>query len=156
MGSLVVIDGSSVRSILSAMTSAQITAANLIRTYYETFNGGDREAMLALLVEDVAHEINQGGCEVGKGRFRAFLERMDRCYREQVVELVVFADETGTRGAAEFYIEGSYVATDEGLPPATGQRYRLRVGAFFELSGGLVKRVTNYYNLQDWLRMVAG
>jgi steroid delta-isomerase-like uncharacterized protein len=79
---------------------------------------------------------------------------MDRSYREQVVDLVVMADESGTRGSAEFFIEGEYLATDEGLPPATGQRYRLRVGAFFEIESGLVKRITNYYNLQEWLRQV--
>jgi steroid delta-isomerase-like uncharacterized protein len=79
---------------------------------------------------------------------------MDQCYREQVVDLVVFVNEDGRRGAAEFYIEGQYLSTDEGLPPATGQRYRLRVGAFFEIENGLVNRMTNYYNLQDWLHQV--
>jgi steroid delta-isomerase-like uncharacterized protein len=91
---------------------------------------------------------------VGKEAFRAFLQRMDRCYREQVVELVSFASEDGKRGAAEFVIKGEYLSTDEGLPPATGQRYRLPVGAFFEIENNVVKRITNYYNLQDWLRQV--
>ena len=136
------------------MRDPRLHSQLLIETYYETFNGGDREAFLALLAEDVAHDINQGGCEVGKAAFRAFLQRMDRCYREQVVELVSFASEDGKRGAAEFIIEGEYLSTDDGLPPATGQRYRLPVGAFFEIENGLVKRITNYYNLQDWLRQV--
>lgn len=136
------------------MLSPRQSSALLIQEYYETFNRGDRDAFLALLAEDVAHDINQGGCEVGKDAFRAFLLRMDRCYREQVVELVTMASEDGKRGAAEFYIEGEYLSTDEGLPPATGQRYRLRVGAFFEIENGLVKRITNYYNLQEWLRQV--
>lgn len=136
------------------MSSAQTSSLQLIRTYYETFNRGNREAFLDLLADDVAHDINQGGCEVGKEAFRAFLQRMDRCYREQVVELVSFASEDGKRGAAEFVIKGEYLSTDEGLPPATGQRYRLPVGAFFEIENNLVKRITNYYNLQDWLRQV--
>jgi steroid delta-isomerase-like uncharacterized protein len=136
------------------MSAAQTSSLQLIRTYYETFNSGDRGAFLALLADDVAHDINQGGCEQGKEAFRAFLQRMDRCYREQVVDLVVFASEDGRRGAAEFFIEGSYLATDDGLPPAAGQSYRLRVGAFFEIENGLVKRITNYYNLQEWLRQV--
>ena len=131
-------------------------AESLIRHYYETFNTGDREAMLALLTEDVVHDINQGGGESGRDRFREFLQRMDRCYREQVEQLVVMADETGTRGAAEFYIRGEYVATDEGLPEAAGQTYWLRVGAFFDLRDGKVARVTNYYNLQDWIKQVVG
>ncbi|MBE7496107.1 MAG: nuclear transport factor 2 family protein [Verrucomicrobiaceae bacterium] len=138
------------------MSEAQQSAVSLIRRYYDTFNSGDREALLALLAEDVVHDINQGGCETGVAAFRAFLGRMDRCYRETVVDLVAMAEEGGTRGAAEFFIEGEYISTDEGLPPAAGQRYRLRVGAFFELAAGRVRRVTNYYNLQDWLRMVTG
>lgn len=138
------------------MPTPQQNTLDLIRRYYATFNSGDREALLALLDEDVAHDVNQGGCETGVEAFRAFLGRMDRCYREQVVDLVVMADESGEHGSAEFYIEGEYIATDEGLPPATGQRYRLRVGAFFEVVAGRVRRVTNYYNLQEWLRLVTG
>lgn len=126
----------------------------LIERYYQTFNTGDREALLALLTDDVAHDINQGGCETGRDAFRAFLQRMDRCYREQVVDLVVFANAAGTHAAAEFFIDGSYIATDEGLPPAAGQTYHLRVGAFFDVREGRIARVTNYYNLQEWLRLV--
>ncbi len=136
------------------MATPHQQALTLIQTYYATFNSGDRQAFLALLAEDVVHDINQGGAETGRAAFAAFLQRMDRSYREQVCDLVVFAAEDGTRGAAEFYIEGEYLATDEGLPPATGQRYRLRVGAFFDLRDGKVRRVTNYYNLEEWLRQV--
>lgn len=136
------------------MITAQETARQLIQTYYARFNSGEREAFLSLLTDDVRHDINQGGIETGVEAFRAFLKRMDRCYREQVEDLVVFADESGTRGAAEFFIRGEYLSTDEGLPPATGQKYHLRVGAFFELRGGRVARITNYYNLQDWLAQV--
>lgn len=139
---------------MAAMSSPQQQAVALIEHYYDCFNKGDREAFLALLTDDVAHDINQGGTETGGEMFRAFLVRMDRCYRERVRDLVVFANEDGKRGAAEFFIEGQYLVTDEGLPPATGQRYRLRVGAFFELRDGRVSRVTNYYNLEEWLRQV--
>lgn len=136
------------------MESPEAAAVALVKTYYATFNRGDREAMLALLTDDVVHDINQGGTETGRAAFRAFLERMDRCYREQVTDLVVMATADGCRAAAEFVILGAYLAADEGLPPATGQSYRLPVGAFFELRDGRVARVTNYYNLGDWLRQV--
>jgi steroid delta-isomerase-like uncharacterized protein len=136
------------------MPTPQQRATSLLQNYYATFNAGERADFLALLTENVTHDINQGGTESGKESFRAFLVRMDRCYREQVCDLVVFANEDGSRGAAEFFIEGEYLATDEGLPPANGQRYRLRVGAFFELQDGRVSRVTNYYNLEEWLRQI--
>ncbi len=126
----------------------------LIHRYYEAFNTGDRETMLALLSDTVVHDINQGGTETGRDAFRAFLQRMDRCYKEQVVDLVVLQSANGTRAAAEFFIDGQYIATDEGLPEASGQTYHLRVGAFFEIQDSLITRVTNYYNLQDWLRLI--
>ena len=133
---------------------AAAEAEALISLYYDTFNRGDRPAFLRLLHPDVVHDINQGGSEVGIEAFRLFLERMDRCYREQVEELVVFASADGSRAAAEFFIQGAYLSTDEGLPPATGQTYRLRVGAFFDIRDGRVARVTNYYNLNEWLAQV--
>ena len=126
----------------------------LIQHYYDTFNSGNRAALLELLSDDVIHEINEGGQEIGREAFRTFLERMDRCYQEQVEDLVVFASETPNRVAAEFFIRGKYVATDDGLPAANGQTYHLRIGAFFELCDGKIKRITNYYNLSEWLRMV--
>ena len=132
------------------------TAADLIRAYLDAFNRGDRPAMLALLTDDVAHDINQGGREVGREAFAAFMARMDRCYRERLVEIVVMAEPSGGRAAAEFIVEGAYLATDSGLPPARGQRYRLPAGAFFDVAAGRIARVTTYYNLQDWIRQVGG
>jgi steroid delta-isomerase-like uncharacterized protein len=126
----------------------------LIESYYAAFNSGDREALLAMLNDDVVHEINEGGIEAGKDAFRAFLQRMDRSYKETVEDLVVFTSSDPTRAAAEFYIRGQYLTTDEGLPEATGQTYHLRVGAFFEIRDGRIARVTNYYNLSNWLRLV--
>ncbi len=133
-----------------------MSTADLIQRYYDTFNGGDREALLDLLADDVAHDINQGDTEEGKAAFRAFLKKMDHSYAEQVQDLVIMTSNFGTHAAAEFYIQGTYLKTDEGLPPATGQTYRLRVGAFFDVRDGLIFRVTNYYNLNKWLRMVGG
>lgn len=130
--------------------------SDLIRTYYQAFNSGDREALLALLHPEVVHEVNEGGSEVGIPAFRAFLGRMDRSYQETVEDLVVFTGDRPGRFAAEFLIRGKYLRTDEGLPEARGQEYRLRVGAFFEIRDGKVARVTNLYNLAAWMRMVGG
>jgi steroid delta-isomerase-like uncharacterized protein len=126
----------------------------LIRAYYAAFGSGDREAMLALLAEDVIHDVNQGPRETGKPAFRRFLGQMDHCYREAIQDLVVMVDAGGSRAAAEFVVAGEYRATDPGLPAATGQHYRLPAGAFFEVAEGRITRVTTYYNLQEWLRQV--
>jgi steroid delta-isomerase-like uncharacterized protein len=132
------------------MTSA------LIQSYYDAFNRRDYPAMLALLAPYVLHDINQGARELGKPRFEAFLARMDQAYSEQVEQLVIMSDAGGKRCAAEFIVRGKYLRADHGFPPAHGQTYLLPAGAFFEVDGGLIKRVTTYYNLQDWLNQVRG
>jgi steroid delta-isomerase-like uncharacterized protein len=130
-----------------------MSASELITRYYQAFNGRDYQAMVDLLSDDVVHDINQGACEIGKPAFVAFLERMHRHYCEQVVELVVMS--SGARAAAEFVVEGEYLVSDDGLPQAEGQRYRLPVGAFFAITEGRISRVTNYYNLPNWVRQVS-
>lgn len=129
-------------------------AIQLVRDYYAAFNRGDTAAMLALLTDDVVHDINQGRRETGRDAFRTFMARMDRSYRETIRDLVVMATADGSRAAAEFVVDGTYLATDEGLPDATGQTYSLGAGAFFECRGGRIARVTNWYSLPDWLRQV--
>ena len=130
-------------------------AEALIRTYYEAFNAGDRAAMCALLAEGVVHDVNQGGRRTGLAAFRAFMAQMDAAYEERLEDVVVMADASGRRAAAEFVVIGRYLRTEPGLPEARGQVYRLPAGAFLEIAGGRIMRVTTYYNLQDWVRQVS-
>ena len=133
-----------------------MTAADTIRAYYDAFNAGDMDRFLALLTDDVAHDINQGARQTGKEAFAKFMDHMNRCYREELTDMVVMMNEDGTRGAAEFIVNGTYLATDEGLPEANGQTYRLPAGAFFEIRDGKVARISNYYSLPDWIAQVGG
>ncbi|HUF20352.1 MAG TPA: ketosteroid isomerase-related protein [Burkholderiales bacterium] len=126
----------------------------LIRKYYAAFNALDMDAFLGLLHEQVVHDLNQRERQVGREAFARFMQRMNRCYREQIVDLVVMTGEDGQRAAAEFVVLGEYLQTDEGLPAANGQKYQLPGGAFFDIADGKITRVTNYYNLQEWLRQV--
>ena len=136
------------------MSTATDDAIALVQSYYAAFNRGDWDAMLALLDEEVVHDLNQGARETGRDAFAAFLQRMDRSYREQLRDIVVMAAADGTRAAAEYVVHGEYLVADAGLPPANGQRYVLPGGAFFELRDGRIARVSNYYNLEDWLAQV--
>ncbi|MCA3425795.1 MAG: nuclear transport factor 2 family protein [Roseomonas sp.] len=130
------------------------TTQDIISAYLAAFNRRDWPGMLALLADDVVHDINQGDAEHGKPAFAAFLDRMARCYREELRDIVIMVGADGARAAAEFQVHGEYLAQDAGLPPARGQRYALPAGAFFCLKDGRISRVTMYYNLQEWLRQV--
>jgi steroid delta-isomerase-like uncharacterized protein len=129
--------------------------AELLQRYYDAFNRGDRETFLSLLADDVEHHINQGGVERGRDAFRAFMENMDRWYSETVEDLVIFTCGTPDRAAAEFMVRGKYLATADGLPPATGQTYVLPAAAFFTFRDGHIASVRMYYNATDWLRQVS-
>jgi steroid delta-isomerase-like uncharacterized protein len=132
------------------------TAIRLIERYYDAFNAGDMPALIDLLDDEVAHDINQGRRENGKAAFAAFMQRMNRSYREHLSDFVIMASDDGRRAAAEFIVNGTYLVSDAGVPPAAGQTYRLPAGAFFEIRDGRVARVTNYYNLPDWIAQVGG
>jgi steroid delta-isomerase-like uncharacterized protein len=127
----------------------------LIERYYAAFNAGDSEAMLACLAEDIVHDVNQGARRAGKAAFRAFVAHMERCYAERLENIAVMASADGSRAAAEFDVLGTYIETDEALPPASGQTYRVAAGAFFEVRDGYIVRMTSYFNLPAWLKQIA-
>ena len=131
-----------------------MTAAETIRAYYDAFNRQDMDAFLALLHDEVVHDINQGERQAGKAAFASFMDHMNRCYKENLTDMVIMASADGKRASAEFIVNGEYLKTDEGLPEANGQKYVLPAGAFFDLRDGKVSRVTNYYNLNDWIAQV--
>ena len=128
---------------------------DLINRYYAAFNAGDLEAMLDCLSEDVAHHVNEGQVRMGKAAFAEFYAHMNRCYKEPLTDIVVMQNEAGNRVAAEFIVNGTYLATDAGLPEARGQTYVLPAGSFFSVEDGKITRVVTYYNLADWIAQVS-
>ena len=135
------------------MSEAETRA--LVERFLQAFNAGDREAMLACLADDVAHDVNQGPREIGQEKFRWFLAERARHFDERTGDVIVFADEGGGRAAAEFTLRGSYTATAEGLPVASGQHYSVAAGAFFEIDGGRISRFTPYYNVAELKRQLS-
>ncbi|HKZ97377.1 MAG TPA: ketosteroid isomerase-related protein [Hyphomicrobiaceae bacterium] len=138
-----------------AESQVRIETAKLIRRYYDAFNKADSDAMLADLTDDVIHDVNQGERRQGKDKFRAFNARMAHHYKEELKDIVVMVSKDGRRAAAEFNVEGKYLSTDSGLPPAKGQTYVLPAGAFFAIRDGKIARVTTYYNLTEWIAQVS-
>ena len=117
----------------------------LITRYYEAFNAGDIDGMLACVADDVSHDTNQGERREGRERFHAFCARMAHHYKERLEGIVIMTTADGGRAAAEFNVNGTYLATETGLPEAKGQTYRLPAGTFFAIRDNKIARVTTYY-----------
>jgi steroid delta-isomerase-like uncharacterized protein len=128
---------------------------DLVSRYYAAFNAKDWTAMAACVAEDINHFVNEGDKRGGRKAFADFIAHMDDCYDERLTDIVVMASADGSRAAAEFVVNGVYKKTDTGLPEAHGQTYRLPAGAFFDVAGGAITRVTTYYNLKDWIGQVS-
>ncbi|WOK35568.1 nuclear transport factor 2 family protein [Sphingomonas sp. C3-2] len=127
----------------------------IIESYYDAFNHGDAERILSLIDEGLLHEPCQAMPRQGIGAYREFLDKRLRCYKERAIDPLVLYSPGITHAAAEFILEGKYVKTDEPFPPARGQHYRLRAGAFFEIGGNRITRLTMHYNLADWIDQVS-
>ena len=129
----------------------------LLQTYYSAFNAQDVPGMLDLLSDDIEHHVNQGEVRKGKALFEEFLHMMNRHYQEKLVDFHFYQETSSDtqRGAAEFVVEGRYLVSQEGLPEARGQEYRLPAGGFFEARNGMLTKIVTYYNLPEWIRQVS-
>ncbi|GGA70150.1 hypothetical protein GCM10011385_24960 [Nitratireductor aestuarii] len=123
---------------------------SLIERYFAALNAGDKEAVLALLDDDVVLDTRAGIRHVGKDQFRSTLSQMNVNFRESYRDVVIMVEPNGIRGAAECTLSGTYEQTKEGLPEANGQSYSVPGGMFFEVEDGLITRVTAYHNPMLW------
>ncbi len=127
----------------------------LIQSYYDAFNSKDMKKFFSLLSDDVIHDINQGRTETGKDLFKDFMKHMDEMYSETVHDLIILTSRDGRHASARFHISGNYIKTDHGLPEAKGQPYVINAGAFFIVENKKIIRVSNYYNLEEWIKQIA-
>jgi steroid delta-isomerase-like uncharacterized protein len=127
----------------------------LIQKYYQAFNQQNVELMLQCLHPQIEHDINEGATEVGLDQFRLFLYRMNTHYREQLTDIKIMTDESGSYASAHFTVNGTYLSSDKGLPPARGQNYKIPALGYFEILDGKIKRVSTYYNLKKWIEAVS-
>jgi steroid delta-isomerase-like uncharacterized protein len=126
----------------------------LLTRYFNALNERDSRACLELLSDDVLLDINQGPREQGVQAFADYLQRTQRCFRETVDNLQIFTEPNGQRAASEYTLSGEYLSTDDGLPDACGQSYQLAGASFFEIRDGKISRVSQHFNLPEWLAQV--
>lgn len=127
----------------------------IVKSYYQAFNDGNWERMLTFVADDIRHEPNQGDVRIGKELFSSFLKHMDTCYEENLRDMVFFTGDQHGRFSVEFVVHGVYKKGETGLPEANGQAYVLPAAAFLEVKNGKIQRLTTYYNLEWWVKMVS-
>ena len=132
-----------------------MTALEIVKSYYSSFNDKNWDGMLALVHPDVRHEPNQGDARIGLEKFSEFLGKMDESYEETLTDMVFFTTPDDSRVAVEFVVNGIYKKSEEGMPAAYGQPYKLPAAAFLGIQDGKISRVTTFYNLPLWIDLVS-
>lgn len=132
-----------------------MAALDIVKQYYNAFNEKNFEGMLALLHPEVRHEPNQAEVRIGIEKFTEFMKSMDDSYEETLTDMVFFTEPTDKRVSVEFVVNGIYKKGDEGFPVAHGQEYILPAAAFLEVTDEKISRVTTYYNLELWIKLVS-
>ena len=132
-----------------------MAALDIVKQYYNAFNEKNFDGMLALLHPEVRHEPNEGEVRVGLEKFTEFMKMMDDSYEETLSDMVFFTEPTDKRVSVEFVVSGIYKKGDEGFPEAHGQKYVLPAAAFLEVKDEKISRVTTYYNLERWIKLVS-
>lgn len=135
------------------MTNA--LAEQLVQNYYQTFVAKDLNGFLALLTEDVIHEINQGPIEKGKALFKTFMEKHFSHGDQAVDDLIILSSPDGKYATSRFNCSGNYTHSEEGFPPASGQFWKIPVVSYFEIRDQKISHVAVYYNLKDWIAQVS-
>jgi len=132
-----------------------MAASDIVKQYYSSFNQKDWQGMLDLVHSEIRHEPNQGDVRIGKELFTEFLKMMDDSYEETLTDMVFFTEPNDARVAAEFTVTGVYKKGEDDMPVAHGQTYVLPAAAFLEVKDGKISRVTTYYNLPLWIKLVS-
>lgn len=132
----------------------QSSTQAVVERFLEALGAGDTEAVLACLSDDVARDVEGGGREIGRDKFRWYLGLRARWFDETVSDVVIMA--SGIHAAAEVTLRGTYLGAPENWPEAHGQHYSVPAGMFFEVDDSLISRVTVYQDTERLKAELAG
>ncbi len=120
-------------------------ARNVVLEFFTALNMQDAAALSSLVADDIAHDLGIADRDVGRQPFLEHIQRSQAEFREHVFDIEVMVNEAGTRAAAEFTVlgfpllQGPSEAAEE-----LAETYRLPCGAFFEIAGEQIARISNY------------
>ncbi len=124
------------------MASDELEA--LLEEWAAALSAHDVERLVELFAEDCVHEdVTLGVVNRGREEVKAFAEGVFTAFPDFRVEQTArFA--AGGWGGAEWAISGTHLGQFPGIEP-TGKSFSIRGASVFELSGGRIRRNSDYY-----------
>lgn len=130
-----------------------MSALDAARHYLDAWNARDAAAVLASLTPGGTYQDPTTGGPVSGEALRANVEGLWAAFPDLSFEVVSVAETGGGRVAAEWIMRGTNTGSLRGLPP-TGKTIALPGADFFETEGGLVSKVTGYFNGGTMMRQM--
>jgi|CXWL01.1.fsa_nt_gi steroid delta-isomerase-like uncharacterized protein len=127
----------------------------LIAQYFSAFNHADWEGMLSLLSPNVVHDVNDRARQSGLEAFTEYSSQQKRHFLEVLSDIVIDVPGAGQRAIARYVVSGQYLATQTGLPPARGQRYRIPGESIFDVDGGHITRIISHFDEDKRLQQLS-
>ena len=115
----------------------------LLERYFRAYNARDIDGLLALMHDQVIHDLQCSRREVGKQAFARFLATKHALYDEHVYNLTLLVHPDGGRAAAEYQVLG-FALGKGGRPPEPGGTYRVAAGTFFDIREERISRISSY------------
>ena len=123
----------------------------LVQAWAAAWTAGDRDALLALYTDDASfEEVAFGEVSTGNEAIGATLDREFAAFQDITVD-VTNAFQVDGHAAAEVVFAGTYASQMPGGPPASGQRFSVRVAVIFDLGGERIRRETDYFDAYEFL-----
>lgn len=126
----------------------------VVREWAAAWNTGSHERMVGLFTEDGVYEDHAFQVVFnGKDGIAQWVSITNQVIDDTHVEV-----EEASRAGDRIYVEWTFSGTNSagglaGQPP-TGESFSVPAVSVFEMEGGKIRRVDDYYNLADLLRQV--
>jgi steroid delta-isomerase-like uncharacterized protein len=127
----------------------------LIENFYANFNALELDKMVAVLSEDVKHEMNKGGLEKGKAAFSEMMKKSTKHYNEKVGNVIYMVSDDGKHVATKFEFTGKYISTDDSQIPAKNQPYQGTAINYFEIENGKITYTASWYDENEWKKQIS-
>lgn len=130
-------------------TEVQCKTRELVMRYYTAYNAENWQACFSLLSPDVVHDHPKGR-ELGKLSFERSVFQADRC-RLQFANISIRASQSGRQAVAEYSVLRSDLNTAPEMLQGNIPSHHLQGRSFFDVKGGLIRRITTYFDLKEWM-----
>ena len=129
------------------------TAQGLVEHWASVWSSRNVAKVVSIFTDDCVYEdVTMGAVNHGKTELETFARAIFEAFPDFTIYLTSQFD-AGSWAGAEWTMSGTHKGDLPGLP-ATGKRFSIRGATVFELQGGKIRRVSDYWDMVSFLKQI--